>query len=527
MPDSEDYPSFLISTFLESLTSLSSQKGSFYGATMVMRLKESVDREGLRKKATEEVISHIYVENGIGYIGDKPKMLHNYHDQLLSVLSALVSLSQDHTHDDIMQLLLPGVYMFSEKLQKDTQKTVGAEILIPFYISRLREKRLLSSDVTLDRLERAYSKLRDEKIRSQSNTILFSIEGLEDHPNFTEFLRKAKKYAFQFDNIEILAFLANYDMPEAYEKLYNYYVEKKTFQMNAFAYGEIFEIAWQFHLLLHSDLLSKTELDDTAKAVVPYLFDAGFSITEGVGISKAFALKDGDTTGMAYKLLSLTGRKIPLSIFSPYIQTYKKRTFFGSYKNEIRPSFGTMADILSALSFADPNDPLFFKYITIIHENLNECIRNQIHDIDKWHISKIYFYANSLIAYVAIYNTLSCSANASSPLAKSIKSLREKIYRSLIEKVSNSSLTCEERAWGIIGLWYYMRKAKIGNCDRKRIIGIITEQGKILEDIFVNAYNQDITMLEKMWIVKVSYSPLNIVRTLLLTSLSIYKKVMV
>lgn len=497
----------LITDFSRSLSSHSLQKGSLYAATVIARIHDQVDIYGFKKKAVSYLQTHVFVgDNGLLYTGEKNEKIINYHDQLVTCASAMYSLWLYDRKDILLQQLSLSLPFFFEQLAFDTQKTVAAEILIPFYIDMLIKRKLYTLSVSEKVIVGKYRALREKKINSHTSTLLFSIEGFEHSTYLPPMLEQMKLLYKDIDNIEVLAFLSNY-FPEAYEELALCLKDKEDYVCNAFTYGEIFDLAWQFHILLYSHMLSQKKLKQLAKISLPSIGLARFDPTTGISISRRFGMKDADTTAMVYKLLLYAGSECSPQVFDHYLQKNQYRDFFSAYHQEIRPSPGTMADILDALSYAPDISHDVLMYIKVCHTYLSKAIVRHEGIIDKWHSSRWYLYANMLIAYTNIL--LRIHTYIHPRMYVSMKHVQSILVYAMIHAL-HEDLYPEEYAWIILALRHFIYTKK-GMQMLNNTLNISIDD---LSETFYTTYMGDVQKLEKMWLVKVSYSPLNVVTML-------------
>lgn len=152
---------------------------------------------------------------------------------------------------------------------------------------------------------------------------------------------------------------------------------------------DVFEPAWALWHLALTDLapeslnLCQPHLDHLERTWVPQ---------KGVGFSSEYTPKDGDDTGLVYKVLTSFGRQVDLEAVLRYESAY----YFRCYDLESNPSISANIHILDALRAAK---------LDIDHSAVQKIIRflwetrvSQSFWVDKWHVSPYYATTHAVIA---------------------------------------------------------------------------------------------------------------------------------
>ncbi|MBN1873823.1 MAG: cyclase [Anaerolineae bacterium] len=154
---------------------------------------------------------------------------------------------------------------------------------------------------------------------------------------------------------------------------------------------DAFEPAWILWYLILTDL--DTQLLDLCQPHLDHL-QQGWHPEKGIGFSTIYTPKDGDDTGLVYKVLTHFKREIDLKAVLHYESVYH----FRCYELESNPSVSANIHILDALRSAglEEEHPSIQKILNF----LKKVRISQTFWFDKWHASPYYATTHMIISCV-------------------------------------------------------------------------------------------------------------------------------
>ncbi|MBN2390289.1 MAG: cyclase [Anaerolineae bacterium] len=320
------------------------------------------------------------------------------HDRVISTLAAMNALarrsrSQDRSHlQRAEDALEPAIKTLKRDLAGDT---VGFELLAPTLMQEVsalgaihRNENHLLTELVPQRsaklailpqhmINRFVTVAFSAEMAGVDNRNLLDVDNLQELNGSVGTSPAATAY---------FALYVNRRDPAALE-----YLRKVTIQGKApnVAPFDVFEPAWAlWHLILtnldsQSLNLCQPHLDHLERTWVPQ---------KGVGFSSEYTPKDGDDTGLVYKVLTSFGRQVDLDAVLRYESAY----YFRCYDLESNPSISANIHILDALRVAglEVDHPAVQKIVRFLWESRVA----QAFWVDKWHVSPYYATAHAAIA---------------------------------------------------------------------------------------------------------------------------------
>ena len=254
---------------------------------------------------------------------------------------------------------------------------------------------------------------------------------------------------------------------------------------------EIFDTSWVLYNLELANYYASlngpltTRLVDLSRAWVA---------DRGVGFSREYSVPDLDDTAMVFKLLGRAGYSLDIAVF----RQYERENHFACYSFERNPSVGVHVHLLEALSQYPQNSEtrqMRQKILRFLHRSRLQGA----YWFDKWLISPYYITSHAIIA------TLSCDPELA----------RDAIDWMLSTQQADGSWgfyqpTAEETAYCLQALAIYHREAQ--RLDR----AVLDRAAQFLAERYTQPDHP------AMWIEKALYTPIHIVRSALISALSLY-----
>jgi halimadienyl-diphosphate synthase len=419
----------------------------------------------------------------------------NYHDRLLSTLSAVIALQEIDRNRYSPYITKGETYIWEtvKNLESDSTRLIGSELLVPSLMEEAE-----SLQVNLPYHIKVYKKeytLKLEKIEeslwySPLTTLSFSLEFLGEHvdknrlahvqlqngsvatsPAATAFFLRHKKdeKAFQYLR-EVLSLTGNGSMMTVYP-------------VDVFAYG------WTLYNLMLAGLYLNQygEICD---------FLAAHMGPSGVGSSVELPLTEADDTAVVCKNLYTMGYPVDGGVFD----AYDTGEYYMTFPFELDPSVSTNVHVLDFVQTCS-EFPQREEVIDRLVHFLKNNIRSPGFWQDKWHTSPYYPTSHAVFAL--------CDADPS---------LAEKAVSWILATQHEDSTwgynggTLEETAYAVQALLYYHQKV-----DRLDISGL-------LESL---SYTDRVAMFPfhrfcELWVGKVLYTPLDVVFSSMVSASTMY-----
>jgi halimadienyl-diphosphate synthase len=252
---------------------------------------------------------------------------------------------------------------------------------------------------------------------------------------------------------------------------------------------DVFEIAWT---LWNLSLIPNLKVTENIISHLDFL-SAAWQPARGIGFASEYSVKDSDVTSLVFDTLSRFGRlKDVESILS-----YEEKDWFRCYDLEADPSVSANIHVLGALRAAgfEKKNPSVQKVIRFLERVKGE----DPYWVDKWHYSPFYATAHAIIVCAGYDNEL-------------VKDAVEWLISSQRQDGSWGAYfpTCEESAYVIQALWSWRQNT-----------------GKVPEAVLKRGWrwleeNQDIEY-PPLWIGKCLYNPTNVIRSAILSAISLGK----
>ena len=408
----------------------------------------------------------------------------NYHDRLISTLSAIMALKEldEGRYGDYIRKGEAYVWKNMRNLELESIKLVGSELLIPSLMEQA-ESMGLDLPYHVKIYQREYhtklSKIDESLWYSPMTTLSHSLEFLGDRvdadrlsgillpngcvgnsPAATAFFLKHRKDAKAF------MFL------------------KKTLRSSGdcsvtTVYPiNVFEFLWTTYNLMVAGLYFErySEICD---------FLRNYLGRSGVGMSTEFPIPDADDTSVLCKILYEMQYPVDFSV----LEAYDTGDYYATYTFELDPSVSTNIHVLdcvrSCRDFPDREE---------VMEKLVQYLKREMNPegfwIDKWHISPYYTTSHAVLAL--------CDVDPS---------LAEKAVSWILDTQNENGMwgydggTLEETALALQALFYYHQK--VGQIDMDNMLRTLPR----LDSTLLTLSNA----MPELWIGKVLYCPVNIV----------------
>ncbi len=426
---------------------------------------------------------------------------HRY-DRVLSTLSAIRTLLK-YTKDPEAGIINAGLnYLNSNmaKLHEDPIDTVGFELIAPELVIDLRNRGLAVADVP-SFIERArYEKKRllgkDLDIYSSNSPSSFSIEfmgnGL-DCSRATDLIGQNGSVAGSPSATAYLAARCPMIRIEAYLK--GCLAMNGDGSVPTVYPFELFESCWVLFNILVSGI---TIWDFGWKlAILKYAWE-----NKKTAWANIVSFQDLDELAVMFALLDETRLEVSPKVFTPY----ETATHFECYRRERTPSVSTNAHLLFAIDHCRPfNEKSRWKSKLITY--LRESQSDQGFWTDKWHVSPYYATAQSVFALAT------CDSESVSRATDWI--LQSQLSNGLWGFMDGNA---EETALALQGLLYpFVYGANTRSFSFERIY-------QPVRFLFTNLQRE--CEYPELWVAKVLYTPTKIIKSSILSALSLFIHVM-
>jgi halimadienyl-diphosphate synthase len=408
----------------------------------------------------------------------------NYHDRVLSTLSAIVALKEvgKGRYDNCIQEGEKYIWENVRNLEQDHCRLIGSELLFPSLMQQAE-----SQDLNLPYHIKIYQKEYQEKLSkvdeslwySPSTPLVFSFEFLGDNVDITNLPN------VQLPNGSVAAspaatafFLKHIKDPKAFSYLKEILSITGNGSIMTVYPIEVFEYAWSIYNFMLAGLYF-----ERYREICDYLLS--WMRPSGYGWSAELPIHDVDDTAMVLKVLHDMNYPIDIGI----VEKYNKGNYYATYNCEIGCSTSINIHVLdlirSCLTFPNRNEMI--EKLTCF---LKKEMQTSGYWMDKWHISPYYPTSHAVFAL--------CDID---------QSLVEKAISWILKSQNENGMwgenggTLEETAYAIQALIYYHQK--VSHID---ISGVLRALPHINYAILTPS-----NTFPGLWIGKVQYAPVNVV----------------
>lgn len=322
-----------------------------------------------------------------------------HHDRVICTLAAMIALDEWGFPEDEyrLQKAVSALHYHLMKLHLDpTGETIAFEMLLPALLSTAKARGLIDfnktaflitlSDVRQQKLERspggmisrAVTMAFSAEMAGSDGQHLLDIDNIQEPDGSIAYSPSATAYYLQYfadQNKEALTYLHN---------------NMKDGGLPNVAPFDIFEQSWTLWNVHLSDIDNDDLLQDCQRHL-DFLEDS-WEPQRGVGFSAKYLSKDSDSSGIAYEVLTRSGRIVDLDTF----QQFEGPDYYYCLPLEANASVSANIHVLGALTSADLglNHPSILKILRFLRRQQNAYG----YWVDKWHASPYYTTAHAIIA---------------------------------------------------------------------------------------------------------------------------------
>ncbi len=434
---------------------------------------------------------HQHVDGSWG--GD---VLH-YHDRFICTLASAITLhTMGKDASDARRVQRATEFLWREhiNLRLDAHETIGFPVLA---LSLIEEAHLLGLDVPrnfyadADVIDKKLSILQRSPHLWRNSTMSFSLEAMRTvFPNNPEFLEENGSVGTSPAATAALLLRSEGINEDALDYL------SATILEDGGAPNvspiDTFEIAWSLNYLRNTGVVSPDE--PAIRRALDRLWTV-WSSRSGLGFSSFYSVSDLDDTAVGYSVLRWGGYPVDMDIFAQF----EEEDHFRCFPYEVDPSISATLRLVDALKM-DTSHP---KYEAWIEKALEMLLRAHYAGtmwFDKWHASPFY------------------------PLYLSVHALRD--YADEIVKTQIKWLLASQRqdgGWGFYGRSTPEETAyallALLSADE---VGSRVAPDRIREGAtYLAAHIND--PLTPLWLGKCLYTPVNVVRSLIVAALYRYQ----
>jgi len=424
-----------------------------------------------------------------------------YHDLIISTLAAIVALAERGDRSRDREAIRRGeqyIHQHIHFLHYDSSETVGFELILP---TLLEEARCLNLDLPYHVCEK-YKAIRAVKLRlipeqliySRGVTSTHSLEFMGNDLDIDRADELQEENGSLGNSPSATAYFLNRcgDNPSARRYLRDILMDNGGTAMPAHPI-EIFNKGWVLYNLALAGLL-----DDLAAHAKPHLdaLYAAWDDESGVGFSETYSVPDLDDTALVFKLLYQSRYDVNPEVFT----SYERESHFMCYPYERNPSIGAHIHLLDALRVC----PSYGRRTAMMEKALQFC-RSRLrvaHWFDKWHVSPYYTLSHAIIAAIGHDNELA----------------REMLHCLIAAQRQDGSWgyfgpSSEETAYCLQALALYHRE-------------VAALRPAIFHHAAQYLYERyHLQIYPALWIEKCLYTPQHIVRSAIISALSLYESI--
>jgi hypothetical protein len=414
-----------------------------------------------------------------------------YHDRIICTLSCLIALK---TWTDSIENIRKGEDYINknlDNLQKDPRSTHGFELVFTSMVHTAQILKInlnyaaptiqIYNALKLRKLE----KIPLETLCSTKSSISYSLEFLENEKINPLDLKvhQGSDGSYGCSPGATAYILLHIDDPKAESYLRN--VLKKFTNFVPIVYPlEIFEKSWVINNFLDSNI--SKELEEEILPSIDYLNDNWNN--KGVGLSINFSTPDLDDTAMSFRALNAFNIKKEISVF----RSFESEDGFLCYKGEVDASPSHLGNLMLAVSTSEEKE--LKDYFLI---KANSYLLNILDEkySDKWNISNYY------------------TMNRILPTLKRSKDLSNKVQDIILKEQKDNG------SWG---------KGFLGTVEETAyvlpiLVKLYSNNTDPVKNVILKAIkfilSNDTNTITYLWLGKCLYSPINIRKSFILSSL--------
>lgn len=408
----------------------------------------------------------------------------NYHDRILSTLSAVMALKEIDGRRYENQIQRGETYIWENmgNVTQESLKLVGSELLLPSLMEQA-ESMGLDLPYHVKVYQREYhaklSKIDESLWYSPLTTLSHSLEFLGDKVDVNQLDNTPLPYGCVGNSPAATAFLLKHKKStRAFIFLKEILRSTGDGSVMTVHPIEIFEYGWTFYNLMLAGMYFEryAEICD---------FLQTYFTRTGVGMSVGYPVPDFDDTIMWCKILHEMGYPVDFSV----LDVYDAGAYYLTYISELDPSVGTNIHVLDFVRSCRE-----LPHREEIIEKLLHYLKREMHPrgfwIDKWHISPYYATGHAVFA-----------------LCNTDPFLAEKAVSWILKSQHANGLwgenggTLEETACAVQALMCYHQRVE--PIDMKRMSKAVSALN-LADSTLLSAHLLD------LWIGKVLYTPVRI-----------------
>ena len=421
--------------------------------------------------------------------------VNNVQDRVLSTLVALITLAETDRERFRERIKCGESYIWNhiDELGNEYRRLAGIELILPTLMKEAEEL-----DLNLPYHKKKYEDERRIKLNKidrslwycKATTLPYSLEFMGDEIDREKAVRLLSKNGSVFNSPSTTAYVLQHTgVHEAYVYLRRTLQQTGDGSIMTVHPFEIFENSW----MIYNFILGGIDAPDVYAKYCSYFLKC--MSPRGVGASVYFPLPDADDTAVVAKVLAHNGIYISPSIFKPY----NIGEHFVTYGfEETESSITTNLHILDFLK--ECRDSQAQETIECILQFIRKEMQYPGYWIDKWHTSVYYPTSHAVIALAHVDNIL-----ASDAVSWILETQNEN------GMWGHEKGSIEETAYAVQALLHY--HLHVERLDLKPIMKAIP-----------HLLNMNIGMYPEFWVAKGLYVPTNIVRSVIVSALNLYKK---
>lgn len=408
----------------------------------------------------------------------------NYHDRILSTLSAIMALKEINEKRYESQIRRGETYIWEhlKNLQMEGCKLVGSELLFPSLMEQAESMGLnlpYSVKIYQKEYQRKLSRVDESLWYSPLTTLSHSLEFLGDRVNSNRLSNIVLPNGCVGNSPAATAFFLRFRKDA---RVFAFL--KRAFQstgdgsvMTVYPIN-VFEYLWTTYNLLTAGLYFErhTEICEFLRNYLGH---------HGVGMSTEFPIPDADDTSVLCKILYEMQYPVNFEV----LDAYDAGDYYATYAFELDPSVSTNIHVLDCVKSCRE-----FPNREEVIERLVRFLSGEMHPEgfwkDKWHMSPYYATCHAILALCGV----------SSSLAEKAVSWILKTQNSNGTWGENGG-TLEETAYAVQALMYYHRYVE-------RID--IARMSRAISALILNGCTSPVC-LPDLWTGKVLYTPVRIV----------------